>query len=109
MIKESVKQRLKRWWIKRATVEVTRMVGKLDEYGVGDIHAIGYHIAKLAGWNDITHAQAYELGVTFYIFGKIQRTMTAAENHRTASDDTWHDISVYATMVLANRAGVMPV
>jgi hypothetical protein len=44
----------------------------------------------------------------FYLIGKMQRVITASELQRDASDDTWHDIAVYAKMVLAARAKAMP-
>jgi len=38
----------------------------------------------------------------------LQRVITASHLQRDASNDTWHDIAVYAKMVLAQRAKVMP-
>ncbi len=107
MIGKRQKNRLRKWWIDHATTEADGMITKLDEYGTGDLHEIGAQLAKLNG-REVTQAQAYELGVMFYLIGKMQRVITAAHLERDASDDTWHDIAVYAKMVLARRAKAMP-
>jgi hypothetical protein len=101
------KNRLHKWWTDHAAREADAMIAKLDEYGTGDLYEIGAQLAKLNG-RDVTQQQAYELGVMFYLIGKMQRVITAAHLERTASDDTWHDIAVYAKMVLAARQKAMP-
>ena len=100
--------RLDKWWCEHAAAESKTMLAKLDEYGTGDLHEIGVRLAQFAKWEDPTELQAYEIGVMFYLIGKMQRIITAAHLQRDASDDTWHDIAVYAKMVLANRAKAMP-
>lgn len=107
MIGKRQKNKLHNWWVQHATSEADGMIAKLDEYGTGDLHEIGVQLAKLNG-RDVTEQQAYELGVMFYLIGKMQRVITAAHLERDASDDTWHDIAVYAKMVLARRAKAMP-
>lgn len=107
MLGKRQKQRLNNWWIQHATDEIAAMLKKLDEYGAGDLHEIGYSMAKVAN-REVTREQAYELGVMFYALGKMQRIISAAEQAREASTDTWHDLAVYSKMVLANRAEVMP-
>jgi hypothetical protein len=99
--------KLHKWWTDHAASEADGMIAKLDEYGTGDLHEIGERLAALID-RDVTQQQAYELGVMFYLIGKMQRVITAAELQRDASDDTWHDIAVYAKMVLAARAKAMP-
>lgn len=108
MMGKRQKNRLDKWWREHAAQESASMLVKLDEYGTGDLHEIGSRLAHLAGWNNATKQQHYELGVLFYLIGKMQRAITAAELRRNASDDTWHDIAVYAKMVLASRAKAMP-
>jgi hypothetical protein len=107
MLGKRQKQRLHNWWTQHASDEVDAMLKKLDEYGAGDLYEIGYQIAKVAQ-REVTREQAYELGVMFYAVGKMQRIISAAEQSREASTDTWHDLAVYSKMVLANRAEVMP-
>jgi hypothetical protein len=112
------KAKLRNWWIGYATSEIDAMMDKLAEYGTGDLHEIGRQMMKVRGVDidalidehglDQTNTQMYELGIMFYTLGKIQRVITAAEQGRVASDDTWHDLAVYSKMVLAGRAKVMP-
>lgn len=108
MIGKRQKNRLDKWWREHAATESEQMIRKLDEYGTGDLHEIGSRLAHLAGWRNATSQQHYELGVMFYLIGKMQRVITATEQQRAASSDTWHDIAVYAKMVLAARAKAMP-
>ena len=121
MLNTRAKNKLRKWWIAKATTEIDDMMDKLAEYGTGDLHEIGRQMMKVRGVDidalidergsyglEITNAQMYELGIMFYALGKIQRVITAAEQGRTASDDTWHDLNIYSKMVLAGRAGVMP-
>jgi hypothetical protein len=108
MITKRQQNRLDKWWREHAADESTNMIAKLDEYGTGDLHEIGVRLAEMAKWTNPTRQQTYELGVMFYLIGKMQRVITASHLERDASDDTWHDIAVYAKMVLANRAKAMP-
>jgi hypothetical protein len=94
------------WWINYATEEVDGMLVKMAEYGAGDLYVIGETFAKLAGLG-VTAQEHYEIGVLFYVVGKVQRLLSAVENGNQASDDTWHDLAVYAKMVLATRNGVL--
>ena len=121
MLNTRAKNKLRKWWIAQATTEIDDMMDKLAEYGTGDLHEIGRQMMKVRGVDideliyergsyglEITNAQMYELGIMFYALGKIQRVITAAEQGKTASTDTWHDLHIYSKMVLAGRAGVMP-
>lgn len=108
MMGKREKNRLDKWWREHAAQESEGMLAKLDEYGTGDLHEIGERLASMLEWHDVTQQQCYELGVMFYLIGKMQRIITATELRRNASDDTWHDIAVYAKMVLAARAKAMP-
>ena len=99
------------WWIDYATAEVDGMLAKMDEYGAGDLYKIGETFQAMTFWgiaqDEIDSQTHYELGVLFYLVGKVQRLLSAAERGRPASDDTWHDIAVYAKMVLATRKGAL--
>jgi len=121
MLSTRQQTKLRKWWIQQATTEIDDMMEKLAEYGTGDLHEIGRQMMKVRGVDidqqiddlgsyglELTNAQMYELGVMFYALGKIQRVITAAQQGRTASTDTWHDLNIYSKMVLAGRAGVMP-
>jgi hypothetical protein len=93
------------WWTANAHHIAEATAKKCDEYGSNDLYGIGHNVARIAG-QDINDAAAFEIGVLFYVLGKIERAMSAAERGNTASDDTWLDLHVYAGMVLAHRAGV---
>ena len=97
------------WWVGYATDEIDGMMEKLMEYGLGDLHEMGRQMVELGVAGDAYDPQLhYEYGIMFYALGKIQRVLSAAKVGKPASDDTWHDLGVYAKMVLAMRAGVMP-
>jgi hypothetical protein len=102
-------QELHDWWLDHSTNEIDGMIEKLMEYGTGDLYEIG---RTMLGFFDPVrmedHALCYEIGVMFYVVGKINRVISAAHKSEQASDDTWHDLAVYSKMVLARRAGVMP-
>lgn len=118
MLNTRAKNKLRKWWIAQATTEIDDMMDKLAEYGTGDLHEIGRQMMKVRGVDidemidmhglQTVNAQMYELGIMFYALGKIQRVITAAEQGKTASNDTWHDLNIYSKMVLAGRAKVMP-
>ena len=110
MIGTRAKNKLRGWWLDSATNEIDGMMDKLAEYGTGDLHEIGRQMMKIKGAYDseTTDQQCYEIGITFYALGKIQQIITAAEQDKLASTDTWHDLAIYAKMVLAGRAEVMP-
>ena len=90
--------KLGQWWMDRARTEVLAVVPKAQEYGSGDLIAIGQQIARLAGRDQPSDAEAAELGVFFYQHGKMARWADALQHGRQVSDDTLHDIAVYAKM-----------
>jgi hypothetical protein len=106
---EATAEHVRHWWLGHAEYEIDGMLEKLMEYGTGDLHEIGRQLMEIGAAGDLDDPQTcYELGVLFYVVGKVQRALTAARLGAAASDDTWHDLAVYAKMVLAGRAGVMP-
>lgn len=94
---------LRTWWIERARDEIDAMLPKLAEYGTGDLHEIGRQMAHVSD-RHVDDQTAFEWGVMFYALGKIQRVLSAAQRGTVASDDTWHDLVIYAKMVQAARA-----
>jgi hypothetical protein len=94
---------LSEWWVNHAHQEADRTISKMEEYGAGDLAMIGYSISRIANRKVRDEKQAAELGIVFYAIGKIARVITAVEEGRTPSDDTWFDLAVYAKMVLAIR------
>lgn len=100
---------LKDWWVDAAVEEANATVAKMEEYGSGDLVAIGYQFATMANRTLTSDVEAMELGCLFYLLGKIARVTSAVERGDRASDDTWFDIAVYAKMVQAARKGAWPV
>ncbi len=92
------------WWLDHAHVEAQQTVAKMTEYGAGDLIAIGHKMAQMTNGRTLDDDQAFELGVLFYLIGKVERVVSATERGEQASDDTWFDIAVYAKMTQARRA-----
>lgn len=90
---------LMQWWMETAERDCEAATAKLGEYGSFDLLVVGQMLAHMAGWDDATDAQLTELGTWFYLCGKIARGYDAVREHRLPSDDTVHDIKVYATMI----------
>lgn len=86
------------WWKDVAQKEIDAVVLKTLEYKGGDLDVIGFELARMAG-REISREEAFELGVYFYLRGKVGRWFTAIENGQRVSDDTIFDIAVYTRMV----------
>lgn len=90
------------------------MIGKMIEYGgrgrAVDLVEIGRDIALLIGRKEISDAEAVEIGVYFYIRGKMGRWFAAISEGRPVSDDTLHDLSIYVRIVQrAREVGGWPI
>ena len=100
-------EELMRWWVKSAHDEIASMTAKMVEYGGGgraeDLLQIGHTLATTQG-RKVTDEEATELGIYFYLVGKMARWTAAVVDHDRPSDDTLHDISIYTRM--AQRARV---
>lgn len=98
-------QRFINWWTRNAETTAKATAAKCAEYGSHDLYGIGHNVAKMNN-RAVSDSEAFEIGCLFYVLGKIERAMSAVQRGDTASDDTWFDLAVYATMVQAHRAGV---
>ncbi len=99
---------LRDWWLGLAQTEVDRTVPKAVEYGSTDLTDIGYDLARTMG-REVTDEEAAELGVFFYLRGKVARWVSAVMDGRRVSDDTLFDIGVYVRMAQRIRhAGGWP-
>lgn len=90
---------LEAWWADRSHQEMEGAIPKAIEYSSTDLVDLGRQIACLAGWAEFDDAHLAELGIAFYVAGKISRVMGAIRDGRLPSEDTWHDIAVYTKMV----------
>lgn len=101
---ERVKDALADWWFDTARDEMDACIPKAVEYGSTDLAVIGRAQGRLMGRVDLSHEEATELGIFFYLQGKLARWEDAIVHGRRVSDDTLHDASVYIKMQQRNRA-----
>lgn len=94
------------WWRATAEAEIDAVVAKATEYGgegsAIDLLDIGYDLARVAG-REVDDEEAMELGMYFYLRGKVSRWTAAIMEGRRVSDDTLHDIGVYVRMAQRSR------
>lgn len=93
----SAAHELAEWWRETAESEIEQTVAKAIEYGSTDLVDIGRSIARVAG-REVEDAEAAEMGIFFYLEGKLSRWRSAIERGDVPSFDTLLDIGVYARM-----------
>lgn len=99
---------LRTWWIDQATSEIDQSIPKIIDYGSTDLIWVGRQMAATMG-RDVEDDEAAELGIFFYLVGKIGRWASAVTEGRRPTDDTVFDTHYYAKMVLRIReAGEWP-
>ena len=96
-------QRVKNWWMKQAEEHADMVTPKMAEYGSRDLVEIGREFSALAGKEGLSDEAAYEVGVFFYLRGKVARWSAAVGRGDQVSKDTLDDIVAYSMMVLHNR------
>jgi hypothetical protein len=93
------------WWVKTAAGDIESSVEKVREYGGLDLLMLGQALYRWAycpckNWSkEPTDAFLQELGVYFYIQGKLGRSFSALAAGRMPSDDTVLDLDYYPTMI----------
>jgi hypothetical protein len=101
---EALRKALANWWITQAESEMLACIPKAVEYGSTDLAVIGRAQGRMMGRDNLTHEEATEYGIFFYLVGKIARWEDALLHGRRVSDDTLHDIAVYTKMMQRTRA-----
>lgn len=96
-------QALKNWWADTAAGDAEKVIPKAIEYGARDLADIGYAMAQIAKMDDIDEAQATELGIYYYVVGKLARWASAVERGDQVSDDTLLDLTTYLMMARRTR------
>ena len=96
-ITASPEQQLHEWWIQQAEDECARTIPKAIEYSATDLTDIGHDLARTQG-REVDDEEAAELGVFFYLRGKVARWVGAVVAGQRVSDDTLFDIGVYVRM-----------
>jgi hypothetical protein len=90
-------EQLRAWWFHMADIEIEATVPKAVEYSSTDLADIGHVLARTAG-RKVSNEEAAELGVFFYLQGKLSRWAGAIAQGKRPSDDTIFDIGVYCRM-----------
>ncbi|CAB4177881.1 hypothetical protein UFOVP1462_7 [uncultured Caudovirales phage] len=89
-------QDLANWWLEETKSELKSVIPKAVEYGSSDLKVIGFALEQMSGKPaQVTHD---ELGIAFYVLGKVARLIGGYADGRAPSDDTWHDIAIYTKM-----------
>lgn len=91
-------------WVDIAYSDVAAFAPKAAEYGSRDLTEMGYSMARMAG-REVEDDEAYELGVYFYMLGKMGRWQAAVERGERVSDDTLLDMTTYSMMARLRRSG----
>jgi len=105
-----VNEDLHDWWMTKAAQEIMPLTAKMQEYGgkgrAQDLIDIGRKLVEagvkpgpLLGSGNTQEGYLAELGIYFYIQGKMGRWAAAVAEGRPVSDDTIHDIGIYVRMV----------
>src|SRR5699024_3150555 len=84
-------QRVKNWWMKQAEEHADMVTPKMAEYGSRDLVEIGREFSALAGEEGLSDEAAYEVGVFFYLRGKVARWSAAVGRGDQVSKDTLDD------------------
>ena len=95
---KELRKELTAWWRQAAESEIEMVVDKAVEYGATDLYEIGRILLMMKGEENFTVARANEVGIFFYLYGKMARWHAAIEEGRPTNPDTILDIGVYARM-----------
>ncbi len=109
-IDDQRRKELQDWWVTKADDEVGMVASKALEYGGGgaaiDLIEIGRNLVMSGAGGHVNgihqlpdDARLAELGVYFYLVGKMARWTAAVIEGRQVSDDTLLDIGIYVRMV----------
>lgn len=94
---------LRGWWYDVADREIGQTVKKAIEYGSTDLIDIGLMLARTMK-RTVNEEEAAELGIFFYLIGKLARWQSAIERGDRPSDDTLMDLGVYVRMAQRVRS-----
>jgi hypothetical protein len=90
------------WLRKTFEEDLARLRPKAIEYGASDLRIMGKAMESLIPDgeldNDSKERAGLEMAIGFYAMGKAARLYGAWEKGREPSEDTWHDLEVYALM-----------
>jgi hypothetical protein len=86
---------LRTWWYTTAENDFAEMEPKIGEYTASDLVLMGQFMEH---WMALPQGSGAEAATLWYALGKIARAVAAYREGRLPSEDTLHDLSVYAFM-----------
>jgi hypothetical protein len=97
------------WWHTHSEDALDAILPKVREYGSTDLHIVGEALLKMMPQLE-GKVHAAELGISFYLLGKVGRIIGGYADGHAPSDDTWYDTGIYALMAQRVRAtgGIFP-
>jgi hypothetical protein len=99
---------LLKWWQQTTKDEIESMLPKVIEYGANDLKVMGDAMLLLRP-DLVGKIHPEELAISFYALGKMARIVGAYADGQIPSDDSWHDLAIYARMAQRVRdAGHWP-
>lgn len=98
LVREPLQQEeLMNWWVELGHKDAQLVTQKYQEYGNTALLEVGQQLADVMG-REVNKAEAQELGIWFFMVGKMARWKTALLRGVSPSKDTLDDLAVYATM-----------
>lgn len=97
---EEVQQKIaeiRGWWEAVSSADFEKMAPKIGEYTSADLEIMGV-IMENWGLAAPEGGGGMEASTMWYILGKVARAVAAYKEARQPSEDTLHDITVYAMM-----------
>lgn len=88
---------LRLWWVAKGHEDAALVTEKYKEYGNTALLEVGRQVADVMG-RKVTDGEAQELGIWFFMVGKMARWKTAILKGERVSKDTLDDLAVYSTM-----------
>lgn len=98
-------QELQDWWERLAKSDIVNMLPKARERGGNDLYEVGRALGAIAEWQgspnseEEARAELVELGIWFYVIGKMARVQAALERGEVPDEDTTKDLRIYMMMI----------
>ena len=98
-----------RWWASQVEEHAPTIQAKATEYGSNSLRQVGALFLRDRGLEGFTEAEELVAGCAVYAHGKLERVLDALLAGTLPSDDTLHDLQVYAAMAqYIKTTGVWP-
>lgn len=98
-----------RWWTSQVEEHGPTIQAKAQEYGSNSLRQVGALFLRDRGLEGFTETEELVAGCAVYAHGKLERVLDALLAGTLPSDDTLHDLQVYAAMAqYIKTTGVWP-